>query len=74
MKVSEQLQAWFEADETTDEIFEIIENVKKLEAQVSEMSEDVALLCHLRAQGVDNWDGYSHPDDSADEDYPVIRD
>lgn len=35
MKISERLQAWFEADEESDEIFEIIKDLEKAEAKAS---------------------------------------
>jgi hypothetical protein len=36
------------------------------------LKEDAALLAHLEANGVNNWEGYSHPswdDEDDDDDY-----
>lgn len=37
-------------------------------AEYDNLIQDQKFLRHLEANGVDNWEGYSHPDNEEDED------
>lgn len=39
----------------------------KLSKRIKQLLEAEAHLDHLKANGVDNWEGYSHPGDDEDE-------
>jgi hypothetical protein len=44
------------------------ETVTILRSEYDHLIEDSQFLKHLHANGVDNWEGYTHPDDDEDED------